>query len=371
MIKKKKLTGLWTIVLLFSLFSILTACGSNEPASQATEAAVNTETEAPAPETKADPTAEPAAAVLPKEVRIGFQIIPNAELLTKALGLAEKKFPDVNITWVPFDSGRDVNTAFAAGGIDLGLAGSVPVAIGLANDLPYSVYFLHDVIGDNEALAVRNSAGINSVKDLVGKKIAVPFGSTTHFSLLSALKQEGVDPASVSILDLQPPDIVAAWQRKDIDGAFVWQPSLAKLVADDGKLLISAKTLSEQGIITADVGIVGKKFAEQYPQFVRDYVAILDEAVALYRSNPEEAAKAVAPLLSQSEADTLTQLHELVWLNAAEQQDAKYLGADSSISGFAQVLEQTGQFLVDQKTIPSAPDAAAYQQGIWNESLKH
>lgn len=187
---------------------------------------------------------------------------------------------------------------------------------------------------------------------------------------MSALKQEGIDPSSVSILDLQPPDIVAAWQRKDIDGAFVWQPSLAKLVADDGKILISAKTLSEQGIITADVGIVSRKFVEQYPQFVKDYVALLDEAVALYRSKPEEAAKAVAPLLSQSEADTLTQLHELVWLTSAEQQDAKYLGADNSVSGFAQVLEQTGQFLIDQKTIPTSPDSSVYQQGIWNDSLK-
>ncbi|WP_138753324.1 ABC transporter substrate-binding protein [Paenibacillus sinopodophylli] len=373
--KKTKLSGIFMVVLALSLMILLAACGTDKSnsAEQATNTPANKETEKAATEATAEPvaTAAPAANPQPKEVRIGFQIIPNAELLVKALGLAEKKFPDVKVTWVPFDSGRDVNTAFAAGGIDLGLAGSVPVAIGLANELPYSVYFLHDIIGDNEALAVRNSSNINSVKDLVGKKIAVPFGSTTHFSLLSALKQEGVDPASVSILDLQPPDIVAAWQRKDIDGAFVWQPSLAKLVAEDGKILISAKTLSEQGIITADVGIVGRKFAEQYPQFVQDYVTVLDEAVELYRTKPEEAAKAVAPLLSQPEADTLTQLHELVWLTSKEQQDTKYLGSDSSDSGFANVLQQTGQFLVDQKTIPSAPIASVYQQGIWNDSLKH
>lgn len=359
MLNTKKLSNIGALILMISLaFSLLSACSSNEPAKDTKD------------KTSTAPTSASESAN-PKEVRIGFQIIPNAELLVKALGLAEKKFPDVKITWVPFDSGRDVNTAFAAGGIDLGLAGSVPVAIGLANDLPYSVYFLHDIIGDNEALAVRNSSNINSVQDLVGKKIAVPYGSTTHFSLLSALKQAGVDPAAVSILDLQPPDIVAAWQRKDIDGAFVWQPSLSKLVADDGKILISAKTLSEQGIITADVGIVGRKFAEQYPQFVKNYVTLLDEAVELYRTKPDDAAKAVAPLLSQSEADSLVQLHELVWLTSAEQQDVKYLGKDSSVSGFAKVLLQTGQFLVDQKTIPSAPDASVYQQGIWNESLKH
>ncbi|GGG56119.1 taurine ABC transporter substrate-binding protein [Paenibacillus radicis (ex Gao et al. 2016)] len=354
-------------ILLIALTTMLAGCGAdkgnNAPAKETASATVSPSSAA-APEKTAE-----AAPVQPKEVKIGFQIIPNAELLVKAQGLVEKKFPDVKVTWLQFDSGRDVNTAIASGGIDLGLAGSVPVAIGLASQLPYQVYFLHDVIGDNEALAVRNSSNIAGVKDLAGKKIAVPFGSTTHFSLLAALKQEGVDPKSVTILDLQPPDIVAAWQRKDIDGAFVWQPSLAKLVADDGKIIISAKALAEKGSITADVGVVRSEFAKQYPQFLKDYVGLLDEAVQLYRTNPNEAAKSLAPLLSQPEADTLSQMNELVWLLSSEQSTESYLGTGTGVSGFAQVLQATGEFLVEQQTIPSAPDATVYQQGIYNEAL--
>lgn len=305
----------------------------------------------------------------PTEVRIGYQVIPNAELLTKALGLAEKKFEGINIKWVQFDSGRDVNTAIASGSIDLGLAGSVPVAIGLASKLEYQVYFLHDIIGDNEALAVRKDAGIASVKDLAGKKVAVPFGSTTHFSLLSALKKEGLDSASVTILDLQPPDILAAWQRKDIDAAFVWQPTLAKLTADGGTILTSAKVLSEQGIITADVGVVRKAFAEKYPDFLKQYVSVLDEAIALYRNKPEDAAKALAPILSASESESLAQMNELVWLTSAEQREQQYLGEGIG-SGFGSVLKETGDFLLEQKTIPSSPELSVYEQGILTTSKK-
>ncbi|MGB3671814.1 MAG: taurine ABC transporter substrate-binding protein, partial [Phormidesmis sp.] len=67
---------------------------------------------------------------MPAEFRIGYQLIPNAEVLAKNQGFAEAKFPDVDIQWLPFDSGRDVNTAMASGGIDVGLAGSVPVSTG-------------------------------------------------------------------------------------------------------------------------------------------------------------------------------------------------------------------------------------------------
>ena len=82
------------------------------------------------------------------------------------------------------------------------------------------------LIGQAEALVARNGSGIEKVADLVGKKVAVPFVSTTHYSLLAALKHWGVDPQAVEILNLRPPEIAAAWQRGDIDAAYVWDPAL-------------------------------------------------------------------------------------------------------------------------------------------------
>lgn len=363
-IHNQRIFIVWSLV---AMLMFVTACSNNQggatnsdPSSSGQGA--NTTENTPKNEDKSQ-------SEVPSEVRIGYQVIPNAELLTKTLGLAEAKFPNSKITWVQFDSGRDVNTAIASGGIDLGLAGSVPVAIGLASDVPYQVYFLHDIIGDNEALAVRQEAGIKSIADLEGKKVAVPFGSTTHFSLLSALKEASVDPGKVTILDLQPPDILAAWTRGDIDGAFVWQPTLAKLVESDGQILTTAKQLSEKGIITADVGVVSTAFAEKYPDFLKQYVGVLDEAVGIYRSKPEEAAKSIADYIGQSEADSLAQMNELVWLSSSEQREQQYLGKGQG-SGFAQVLKQTGEFLVAQHTIQSAPELAVFEAAIRAESLE-
>lgn len=303
----------------------------------------------------------------PKEVRIGYQVIPNAELLTKELKLAEEKFPDTKITWVAFESGRDVNTAMASGNIDLGLAGSVPTTTGIATNLPYKVYFIHDVIGEAESLIVRNDLGIEKVEDLKGKKIAVPFGSTTHFSLLKALDNEGVASNEVKILDMQPQDILAAWQRKDIDGAYVWHPTLGKIYEDNGKVLISSKQLSENGIITADLGIVHNQFAEKYPNFVKEYIQLLDESVKLYRDHPEKVAQTLAPVLSLSEQETLKQIEGLIWLTSSEQKGQDYLGTADKVGEFANVLEATGKFLLDQKIISSTPEISTYQSSIYYE----
>lgn len=338
-----------------SLPIIATSCGT-------------TSTTAPADNAAGAVSAGNSGGAAPATIRLGYQVIPNAELLAKALGLTEKAFPDSKIEYSSFDSGRDVNTAFAANGIDFGLAGSVPVAVGISQGLPYEVYFIHDVIGAAEALAVRD--GIASTKDLAGKKVAVPFGSTTHFSLLALLQQDGVDPASLTLLDLQPQDLVAAWQRGDIDAAYVWEPHLTRLVGDGGKVLITSADLADRGVLTADVGLVSKAFAQNHTDALRQYVAVLDEAVEFYRANPDEAAEALAKELGLTPEESLASSKGIIWLTSTEQADAKFLGTPDKPGAFAQVLKDSADFLVAQKAIDKAADLATFQQHLRNDTLK-
>ncbi|WP_219636024.1 ABC transporter substrate-binding protein [Streptococcus agalactiae] len=48
-------------------------------------------------------------------------------------------------------------------------------------------------------------SGIKTPQDLIGKTIAVPFVSTTHYSLLSALKHWNIPEDKVKIINLRPP----------------------------------------------------------------------------------------------------------------------------------------------------------------------
>ncbi len=103
--------------------------------------------------------------------------------------------------------------------------------------MPIETIALVGLISEAEALAVR---GVTKPEDLAGKKIATPFVSTAHYSLLTALKQWNIDPKTVNILNLRPPEIAAAWARGDIDGAYVWDPVLSEIKKTGTVLATSA-----------------------------------------------------------------------------------------------------------------------------------
>ncbi|MFZ3468537.1 ABC transporter substrate-binding protein [Streptomyces sp. 4.24] len=301
-------------------------------------------------------------------VRIAYQAIPNADLIVKNQRLLEKALPDADVKWVKFESGGDVNTAVIAGSVDLGLAGSSPVTKGLSAPLniPYKVVWIHDLIGDNEALVAK--PGIGSVKDLAGKKVATPFGSTAHYSLLAALTAAGVDPAAVQTIDLQPQDTLAAWTRGDIDAAYVWTPTLSELTKD-GKVLVTSRQLAQQGKPTADLGVVTNAFAAKHPEVVTAWIKAQDQAVGQARTAPDQAAKSIGAELGLQPEEAKRQLSELVLLSAKEQTGPEYLGTPGAPGKLAATLHDAAVFLKEQKKVDAVPDEAAFGRSLAVEEL--
>src|SRR6185503_12451802 len=130
-------------------------------------------------------------------------------------------------------------------------------------NIPYNVAFVLDFSGDNEALVIRDGAGVNSIADLRGKRIATPFASTAHYSLLAALAQNGLSPSDVQLIDLQPQAILAAWERGDIDAAYPWLPILDDL-RKTGKDLITSRQLAKDGKPTLDLAAVRTEFSDAH-----------------------------------------------------------------------------------------------------------
>ena len=215
----------------------------------------------------------------PARLRIGYQAIPNAELVAKQLKWHEQTL-GIPIEWRQFESGRDVNTAIAAGSIDLGLSGSGGAATALAQGLPLSVIAIHDVIGSSEALAVRGS--IRGVTDLRGKRLAAPFASTTHYSLLKLLELNKIGANEVTLLDLNPSDMTAAWIRGDIDAAYIWQPTLQRLLDAGGTRLTSSDEMAARGVATFDVAVASDALMSAHPDIIVSYLKTLSRAVKLY-----------------------------------------------------------------------------------------
>lgn len=303
---------------------------------------------------------------LPNEVRIGYIVSPNGELLAKANGAVEKRFPNTKIYWEKFNSGLEIITALSDGLIDMGTIGTPPAALGIANNMHYKVYYLDDIIGASEALVVKKDLGINSINDLRGKKIATTFNSTSHFSLINALKLNKINLKDVTIIDMKMPDINGAWERYEIDAAYAWEPTKSKLISEGGEVLITSADLAKQGVITGEVGIVQNDFAGKYPNFLKDYISVLNNSVHQYRDKQQESAAALSKELGLPIDETLRLMYEITVLDAKDQTNPKYIGTKNNPGGLAKILKDTGDYLASYNGIKSSPDLSVYQQAILN-----
>ncbi len=297
------------------------------------------------------------AADAPAAVRVGYVDLVNAQIIAKVLDLTQKSI-GVPVTWLKFGSGGDLNRAVAAGQIDFGGVGNPPATIGIGRGLPYEGIFVLDELGPVESLVARS--GIDSIKDLKGKTIATPFGSTSHYELIAALAEAGLNPADAKILDMDPPDAFAAWSRKDIDAAYIWEPVLGKMAASGGKILTDSGTMAQRGYPTWDVGVVMKDFADKHADIVVKYLKAECDAIDYWNQHPKDAAGLIAKELDLSLDETEKEMKGTEMIPCSKQLTADYLGTPAQKGKFVETLVATAKFLKDQNRLPEVKDRSVY-----------
>ncbi|MBX5441804.1 MAG: ABC transporter substrate-binding protein [Solirubrobacteraceae bacterium] len=342
---KHSLRALLALILLAALTAAGCGSGDDDGATGATGTAAATA------------AAGSGGSEAPEKITIAYQAIPNGDLIVKHNGWLEEAFPDTEIEWKIFDSGGSVIEAVAASSIDIGLAGSSPVSRGLSNGIAFQVPWIFDVIGEAEALVVRDD--IASVEDLKGRKIAAPLASTTHYSLLAAIEDAGLSAGDVDIIDAEPDEIYAAWTRGDIDGAYVWNPNLARIVDEGGRIILTSAEMAERGKTTYDLALVTDEFATKYPDAVTEWVRQQDRAVRLIKDDPQAAAEAIAAELNLTAEEVLPQIKGLIYLTAAEQAGPDYLGGK-----LGKDLFETAKFNQEVGEIPDVRPEADYEKAV-------
>jgi taurine transport system substrate-binding protein len=297
-----------------------------------------------------------------REVTIAYQQIAGPMVVAIANGSVEKA-TGYKVSWRQFDSGAKVATAMASGDVQVGVIGSSPLAAAVSRGLDLELFWILDDINEAEALVVRNGSGINSPADLKGKKLGVPFVSTTHFHTMFALETWGIKPSDVQILNMQPNQIAAAWQRGDIDAAFVWDPALGKLL-ESGKVLLTAKQAAERGAVTFGALVATGDLVKDHSDFVQKFVKITDKYYRDAETHPEnwtatsENVKALSKFTGAKPEDIAQRIKVSVYIPAGDQASPQWLGGGEG-SKLAAVLKDTAQFLKEQQKINAVLDSYA------------
>ncbi len=270
-----------------------------------------------------------------------MQLVASSDALQQETGW--------EIEWRKFAAGTDVIAAMASGDVVLSELGSSPLAIAASQGIDLQLIAFSDVIGKAESLIARNDAGIASVADLKGKRIAVPVGSTAHFSLMGALQHEGIAEADVTIMNMPPDQIAAAWEQGVIDAAWIWQPVQSEILKT-GTLIIGADQTAEWGFPTFDGWVVDREFGQANKDKIVAFLKEIDKANAAYLGDPaawtveSTEVQTLATATGADPAQVPGILEGFTFLPMATQVSDTWLGgAAATVKGTADFLKAAGR----------------------------
>ena len=299
------------------------------------------------------------AAAQGKEVTFAHLDMPVPLRTVMESGELEKA-TGYKINWRMMGGGGDVIKAIVAGEVQIGEASSSSISAAASLNQEIRLFWILDEIADAEALIARKGSNINSVKDLKGKTVGAPFASTAHYHLLTVLKLESVEAKDVKIVNLRPREISLAWDRGEIDAAFIWDPVLSRLKTS-GKTIISSSAIGKKGFPTFDGLVVHPKWAAENYTFLVSLVKALMKADDDYRKNQakwtvqSEPVQAVARRTRFDAKDVAAVMKLYRFPNASEQVSAAWLGG-----GAAKAMAQTAAFLKEQGRIPEVKSDYRY-----------
>jgi taurine transport system substrate-binding protein len=285
----------------------------------------------------------------------------NPQTFGKANGGFAKAFgPSVKTEFATVGGGPQVLAAIAGNSMDVCNVGSSPMVVGFAQGIKMSMVYVEKYITDSECLAVRKDAGINTLKDLKGKKIGLPFNTSVHFAMLAGMKSVGLTASDVNLINVKADSIQATWQRKDIDGAYIWYPVLGDIIADNGKILLKTGDLAASGTLVFDGIVVRDEFKQKHPELVLAYLKEYDRLCTMYEKQPQEVVKVLSPYLAMTPEKTMDYINTFHSLSPKELASDKWMGLPGAKNtGVLRTLQEQAEFLKSANQLSEIPPSWA------------
>ena len=229
----------------------------------------------------------------------GGLVIREQKLLEKYLP-RDGKYKDVtyDIQWKNFTSGAPLTNEMVADKLDIGSMADFPGSLNGAafqkagKKSVFITVLSGSTRGSGNGIVVPLDSTIQSIDDLRGKQVSVPFASTAHGMLLRALKARGIDPEKDLTLLTQAPEVAdPALQTGKIDAHADFVP-FAELFPYRG---FARKIYdgSQANAPTFHGSLVNAEYAEKYPEIVTAFLRAAIEADSLVTAEPEKYSELI------------------------------------------------------------------------------
>jgi len=228
-------------------------------------------------------------------------------LLIRELKLLEKYLPrdgkykdaQYDIQWKNFTSGAPLTNEMVAGKLDIGSMADFPGSFNGAafqkagRQSQFITVLSGSTVGSGNGIVVPKSSAVQSLAELKGKTISVPFASTAHGMLLRAVKAQGWDPEKDVNITTQSPEVAgSALQSGKIDAHADFVP-FAELFPHRG---FARKIFdgSQANAPTMHGSLVDAEYAKKYPEIVTAFLRAAIEADRLIAAEPEKYSELIA-----------------------------------------------------------------------------
>ncbi|MGE7602089.1 aliphatic sulfonate ABC transporter substrate-binding protein [Peribacillus sp. NPDC097675] len=232
-------------------------------------------------------------------VKIGYfpNLTHSATIIALEKGYFEEEFgKDVKIETKTVANGGLFMEAMATKAIDVGTTGPGPLLNFYVKNKEY--HLISGAVNGGAVLVSAGSSKISDLKDLDGKKVAIPvIGSTQDVMLRKALKEVGLKPTTnggtVELFASAPADTAALFVQKQVDAAATQEPWGYVLENQaKGKLLLNWDDFAWGKDSPNTVVAASQKFLDK-KGFSASYLKAHKKAVDFIQNNPEESQEIV------------------------------------------------------------------------------
>jgi NitT/TauT family transport system substrate-binding protein len=245
-----------------------------------------------------------AVGVAAGQTALRLAYFPNVTHAPAIVGEANGDFrkalgSGVAVVSTQFNAGPEEMEALLAGAIDIGFVGPGPAINTFLKSNGRAVKIISGACSGGASLVAREGAGVRSIRDLDGKRVAVPLiGGTQDISLRHFLKAEGLGPVehggSVRILSIKNPDILALFRRGQLDAAWVPEPWASRLISEaHASLVEDERNLWPNGRFTSTVVVARRAYLREHPVEVQHLLRGLVRTIDWLGSHSDEGRRIV------------------------------------------------------------------------------
>ena len=200
----------------------------------------------------------------------------------------------------------DAMTKVVTGVADFGEAGvDALLTSKVSNDLPLkAVMSIYTMPPD--ALVTSKDTGINSLKDLKGKRVATSPFTQSNGPWPFLLKLNGIDPASVTLIKADPNALMPMLAAGQVDGViqFTTNGPVSEAVLRSAGKDIKVLPWSDYGMAGYSNSLIASDATiAKRPDIVIRFIRALKKGLEAEREHPERAAAALKASIGEVDAD--------------------------------------------------------------------